>query len=209
MNNLAKQSLLAQVSTPAHDICWNRCSTWRQREGPEALSTLISMNNLAEVLRAQGDRAARVLLEPALDTMKRQFGPQHPRTLACLHNLAETLRAQGKVATARPMLAQALEARQQVLGPGILTPLSLRGAVGNFAILGEQRQRKPSPQSTSNGCLKQRSHTGRGSAQGAGPAPAAPGHGQGAGALRPLTSLRFGMPKQSGVSAYPEIHRAS
>ena len=76
------------------------------------------MNNLAEVLRAQGDLdAARALLEPALDTMKRQLGPQHPRTLACLHNLAETLRAQGEVATARPMLAQALEARQQVLGP--------------------------------------------------------------------------------------------
>ena len=68
MNNLAKQSLLARGEyTRARYLLGQVLDAWRQRDGPEALSTLISMNNLAEVLRAQGDLdAARALLETAL-----------------------------------------------------------------------------------------------------------------------------------------------
>ena len=41
------------------------------------------------------------------------------------------------------------------LAPGILTPLSLPGRCGKLWIPWERQRQKPSPQSTSNGCLKQ------------------------------------------------------
>jgi tetratricopeptide (TPR) repeat protein len=71
-----------------------------------------SLNNLAELLKAQGDAAAaRPLFEQALAICKEAFGDRHPATVECLNYLArlerdrlweqtQKLRAAGKTAEA-------------------------------------------------------------------------------------------------------------
>ena len=50
--------------------------------GPEHPDTLVSMNNLAATLQAQGDLAgARGLQEQVLDLSRRVLGAEHPDTL--------------------------------------------------------------------------------------------------------------------------------
>ncbi len=57
--------------------------------GPEHPDTLISMNNLALTIHAQGDLAgARKLEEEALAIRRRVLGPEHPDTLSSMSNMA-------------------------------------------------------------------------------------------------------------------------
>ena len=78
--------------------------------GPEHPDTLISMNNLADTMRAQGDLAgARKLQEETLRIQSRVLGPEHPDTLTSMNNLAETLRAQGDLAGARKLQEDVLD----------------------------------------------------------------------------------------------------
>ena len=59
------------------------------------------LNNLALVLRAQGDLAgARPLYERALAIREKALGPEHPDTAQSLNNLAVLLQAQGDFAGA-------------------------------------------------------------------------------------------------------------
>jgi hypothetical protein len=65
---------------------------------PRHSDVATSLNNLAEMLRAQGDYAsARPLYERALAIREAWFGPRrHPDVVTSLNNLAELLRAQGE-----------------------------------------------------------------------------------------------------------------
>ena len=103
-------------------------ATCRRILGDEAPSTLASMNNLAETLRALGDFAgARSLLERGLDVHRRLLGDEHPTTLTSLNNLALTLAAQGDYAGARGLQERLLDASRRVLGdddPTTLTSLN-------------------------------------------------------------------------------------
>ena len=85
--------------------------------GKEHLSTLASMNNLAEVLRSQWkyDKAEEMHRQ-ALVLMERVLGKEHPDTLASMNNLAEVLRSQGKYDKAEEMHRQVLALRERVLG---------------------------------------------------------------------------------------------
>jgi tetratricopeptide (TPR) repeat protein len=86
--------------------------------GPEHHDTAGSLNNLANVLRAQGDLAgARPLFERALAIREKALGPEHPDTATCLNNLASVLKAQGDFAGARPLYERALAIREKALGP--------------------------------------------------------------------------------------------
>ncbi|WP_052402549.1 tetratricopeptide repeat protein [Muricoccus aerilatus] len=86
--------------------------------GPEHPDTAMSLNNLALVLREQGDLAgARPLFERALLIRENALGPEHPDTAMSLNNLALLLRGQGDLAGARPLFERALEIRKRVLGP--------------------------------------------------------------------------------------------
>ena len=50
----------------------------------------MSMNNLADTLRAQGDlNGARELQEKVLEIRRRILGEEHPDTLTSMNNLAE------------------------------------------------------------------------------------------------------------------------
>ncbi|KAI3530692.1 hypothetical protein CABS02_14420 [Colletotrichum abscissum] len=78
--------------------------------GPENPDTLISMNNLAEVLRSQGKYdEAEQMHRQELELCEKVLGPENPDTLISMNNLAEVLRSQGKYDEAEEMHRQALE----------------------------------------------------------------------------------------------------
>jgi tetratricopeptide (TPR) repeat protein len=86
--------------------------------GPEHPDTATSLNNLALVLKDEGDFAgARPLYERALAIDEKVLGPEHPETAIDLANLALLLREQGDLAAARPLLERALAIREKALGP--------------------------------------------------------------------------------------------
>ncbi|KAL6886868.1 hypothetical protein GGI43DRAFT_426205 [Trichoderma evansii] len=65
--------------------------------GVEHPKTLISINNLAVVLKCQGSyKKAEVTLQPALEAYERVLGVEHPDTLITIHNLGVVLERQGK-----------------------------------------------------------------------------------------------------------------
>jgi tetratricopeptide (TPR) repeat protein len=86
--------------------------------GPEHPDTALSLNNLALLLKDQGDLAgARPLNERALAIYEKARGPEHPHTALSLNNLAGQLRDQGDLAGARPLLERALAIYEKALGP--------------------------------------------------------------------------------------------
>jgi len=86
--------------------------------GPEHYDTATSLNNLADLLRDQGDFAgARPLHERALAIRERALGPEHPATATSLNNLAILLKAGGDFAGALPLYQRALAIREKALGP--------------------------------------------------------------------------------------------
>jgi tetratricopeptide (TPR) repeat protein len=97
-------------------------------QGDEHPDTLISMNNLALTLRAQGDLSdARALQEQVLAVRLRLQGADHPDTLTSMNNLASTLRGQGDLSGARALQEQVLAVQRRVLGaehPNTLTSMN-------------------------------------------------------------------------------------
>jgi len=96
--------------------------------GEEHPHTLMSMDNLAGTLRAQGDLpGARALQEKVLEARRRILGEEHPDTLASMNNLAVTLGDQGDLAGARALKEKVLEASRRILGeehPDTLTSMN-------------------------------------------------------------------------------------
>ena len=85
--------------------------------GPEHRDTANSLNNLANVLRAQGDLAeARPLFERELAIYEKALGPEHPRTVTSRNNLAALLQAQGDFTGAQPLFERAVAISEKTLG---------------------------------------------------------------------------------------------
>ena len=85
--------------------------------GPDHPQTAETLNNLALLLRDEGDHAAaRPLLERALAINESTFGPEHGATATSLNNLALLLRDEGDLAAARPLFERALAAAEKTLG---------------------------------------------------------------------------------------------
>ena len=95
--------------------------------GPEHPDTAKSLNNLALLLKDQGElTGARLLYERALEINERALGLEHPETATSLNNLARLLQDQGDLAAAGPLHERALAIREKVLGSEHpLTALSL------------------------------------------------------------------------------------
>ena len=101
--------------------------------GKDHPDTLMSMNNLANLLKAKGDHAgAEPLLRRAVEAMERTLGKEHPDTLGSVNNLADLLKAKGDYAGAEPLYRRALEARERTLGKEHPDTL---GSVNNLAVL--------------------------------------------------------------------------
>ena len=77
---------------------------------------LQSLNNLGNVLRAQGRlREAEPLLREALEKRRRVLGEEHPSTLRSINSLGVLLQAQGRLREAEPYFREALEQQQRIL----------------------------------------------------------------------------------------------
>ena len=88
------------------------------RWGPEHEATLRSRNDLAALLKAQGDwQGARVHESWVLETRERLLGPDHPYTILSRNNLAATMESQGDFAAAIAHHQRAAEASVRVQGP--------------------------------------------------------------------------------------------
>jgi tetratricopeptide (TPR) repeat protein len=86
--------------------------------GTEHPDTATSLNNLANLLRDQGDLAgAWPLFERALAIREKALGPEHPDTATSLNDLAHLFKERGYLADARPLIERALTIYEKALGP--------------------------------------------------------------------------------------------
>jgi len=112
----------------AENLLRRECELRRTILGTEHPDTLMSMNNLAATLQAQGElEGARKIQEQVLEIMRRVLGAEHPDTLTSMNNLALTLQVQGDLEGARKIHEQVLEIMRRVLGaehPDTLTSMS-------------------------------------------------------------------------------------
>ncbi|KAK5208035.1 hypothetical protein LTR47_003599 [Exophiala xenobiotica] len=93
--------------------------TRRKTIGIEDASTLLSMNNLANLLTAQGKYVEAEEIHRETLTLKRKVrGEEHPSTLTSMNNLACTLRDQGKYGEAEEMYRETLKLKKKILGEG-------------------------------------------------------------------------------------------
>ncbi|KAI4113691.1 MAG: hypothetical protein LQ338_008128 [Usnochroma carphineum] len=107
--------------------------------GKEHPKTLTSMNNLAVLLRIQGNyKEAKRIHRQVLALTETVLGKEHPSTLASKNNLGSLLRSQGNYQEAEPIYRQVLALTETVLGkehPRTLTSMSnlanLLGDQGN------------------------------------------------------------------------------
>ena len=76
------------------------------------------LNNLAELLRAQGKYSeAEPLYRRSLQIIEKAFGPNNANVATALNNLAMIYHAQGKYTEAEPQFKRSLEIYEKVLGP--------------------------------------------------------------------------------------------
>jgi Flp pilus assembly protein TadD len=86
--------------------------------GPEHPETATSLNNIALLLKVQGDLAeARPLYERARAIYEKVLPHEHPDVAQILNNLAMLLHAQGDLGAARPLFERALAINEKVFGP--------------------------------------------------------------------------------------------
>ncbi|HEY0068127.1 MAG TPA: tetratricopeptide repeat protein, partial [Flavisolibacter sp.] len=78
----------------------------------------VLLNNLALVLNATGDyKAAKGLLEKAIQSNERNFGPDHPATSINYSNLGTVLENLGDYKEARKLLEKAVQSEEKNFGP--------------------------------------------------------------------------------------------
>jgi Tfp pilus assembly protein PilF len=117
---------LSEATTPARmaaqyaplTVLWRDASLAIEKAlGAEHPDTAASLNNLALLLKIQGDYAgARPFYARALEIHEKALGAEHPDTAQSLNNLAALLSDQGNYAGARPLYARALAIREKALG---------------------------------------------------------------------------------------------
>ena len=118
---------------------------WRSKAVGRHPNIAVSLNNLAALLREQGDyAAAKTLYEQALAICKEVQGERHPDTATSLNNLGELLQDQGDLAGAKVLLEQALAIRKAVLGERHRdTAVSLNNLAALLEALGDYAAAKP------------------------------------------------------------------
>ncbi len=86
--------------------------------GPDHLSVLSTLNQLANTLKAEGKFAdARTMLERVVATRERLYGKDHPDVASALNNLGNVYRVEGKLDDAKQLYDRALAIRVAALGP--------------------------------------------------------------------------------------------
>jgi hypothetical protein len=99
--------------------------------GADHADTLISVENLARLLRDQGKWAeVEPMYRRALEARERTLGADHADTLASVGNIAVLLRDQGKLAEAEGLHRRALEGLQRTLGADHARTVHSSGSLG-------------------------------------------------------------------------------
>jgi tetratricopeptide (TPR) repeat protein len=94
----------------AKEVLWVLLERRKEMLGPYHLDTLMTMWNLARVLRLEGNLAtAERLFWLALAVSDDRRGPEHSNTLAIMSNLAACMLLQGKSAEGKEIYRQQLE----------------------------------------------------------------------------------------------------
>jgi eukaryotic-like serine/threonine-protein kinase len=107
--------------------------------GPEHPDTLMSMSNLALLLRDEGHYAeAEKLAREVVDVQRRILGPNHPDTLMSMSNLAVILWREGRFVEAEKLDRETLDIRRRILGPDHPDTLM---SMNNLAILLDEEGR--------------------------------------------------------------------
>ncbi|MCA9283693.1 MAG: serine/threonine protein kinase, partial [Phycisphaerales bacterium] len=105
----------------------------REALGDDHPETLMSINGMGALLRAEGRlAAAEPYLREALERRRRVLGDDHSDTLGSINNLGTMLQDQGRFDEAEPFCRAALEARRRIFGddhPDTLRSLNNLGAL--------------------------------------------------------------------------------
>ncbi len=105
--------------------------------GPKNPELLSSLNELARVMRMQGQLSeAESTLQKALVTDRSVLGPENFVTLECMIELANILHEEGRLAESEKLKRETLEIQRRVLGPE--NPETLRTLTNLGYTLGEQ-----------------------------------------------------------------------
>ena len=110
-----------------------RWRSTRKRSVPSIPTSRLSLNNLAELYRAQGRYAeAEPLYKRSLAIKEKALGPEHPDVAKVLNNLAFLYDNQGRYADAESVYRRALAISEKALGPE--HPL-VANSLNNLALL--------------------------------------------------------------------------
>jgi serine/threonine protein kinase len=99
--------------------------------GPENIETLISRNDLLDILRKYKKADALIESQQELKLCEKLFGPEHPETLAGRNNLALSLSDFGRFSEAIPQYREVLKVQEKILGPDHQNTLMTAGNLGN------------------------------------------------------------------------------
>lgn len=116
----------------------------RRRKWPGGSLTLLTIDNLADILTVREDPAARQLREEALATRQHQLGLEHAATLSAASALADTLRALGDLDAARAMQEDLVSAYRRIHGPEhpdtLTAMIELSDTLGKLGRMPESRE---------------------------------------------------------------------
>jgi serine/threonine protein kinase/tetratricopeptide (TPR) repeat protein len=105
--------------------------TRRKILGEEDPDTLLSVNDMGNLLEMKGDYAgAEPLYREAMEKRARVRGAEHPETIVSMMNLGGNLRFQGRFVDAEPMLRKALEMSKRVIGDDAKDTLTCQSVLG-------------------------------------------------------------------------------
>ncbi|KAJ6088738.1 hypothetical protein N7486_009999 [Penicillium sp. IBT 16267x] len=125
--HLARVLVVLGKYNKARDLATESFETFQEID-PCSPDTLRSMENLAEVLRHQGQYGeAQKMHEKTVYLKVKVLGRSHPDTLVSLNNLASTYRIQGQWKEAENLIMEVMETRRTMLGmdhPGTLTSMA-------------------------------------------------------------------------------------
>ncbi len=124
----------------------NRALAIREKAlGPNHRDTATSLNNLAELYRAQCRYAeAEPLFKRALAVREKAFGADYPDVAVSLNSLAYLYESQGRYAEAGPLFKRALAIREKVFGADHpATAISLNGLASLYDSQGKYAEADP------------------------------------------------------------------
>jgi len=114
-NNLAG-ALMPDKAVEAEELFRRVFEADRKTLGYDHIHTIISQNNVAQVLSDQGKSEEAVeMMRRTLESSRNVRGDYHPETVDLMDNLREVLRRQGKTEEAEQMLRDRPKVRQTVV----------------------------------------------------------------------------------------------